>query len=265
MKNLRHQMAEWVPPRMSDRPGKNRGWRYLYSMALAADATVEFALQGMLARLPGEGTNTALPRIGRDRRIVRGAAESAAAFIERLKLWRTSWRGAGNPYTLMHQIRGFVAPHKPLLRIVNANGTWYTLNPDDTIERLKTHPASNWDWDGNAAAWSRFWVIIYPPAGLWVRDGVWGDTELWGQAGQGTWGSSATVEEIAGLRNLIAEWKSAGAVCVKIVVSFDAGAFAPTDTSPPLPDGTWADNYKIVGGVAVPARDQRAIYWEGVA
>lgn len=259
---LRSRLRNWVPPWLSDRAGRNRGWRVLFGIALACDATIEFFLQAVLARLPGEGPEEALPLIGRDRRITRGYAESVDAYVERLIGWRPSWRGAGNAYTVMRQVRGYLSPHKPRMRVFNGSGCCYTLNPDDTLER---HYPTSWDWDGNATLPSRCWLVIYNVTGLFERDGEWGDPGTWAEDAEGeTWGSMTPAERIAAIRRIVDEWKSAATRYERIIVAFDDAALDPEDNST-LPDGTWGHHSTIVGGVSVAARDPRSIYWTGVA
>lgn len=265
---IRHRMRLLVPPWLSDRAdGRNHGWRFLFTIAALIDVMIEAALQALLARFPGTGTPTALARIGRDRGIIRGRSESDAAYSIRLVRWLYDWRSAGNAYTLMRQIRGYLHPYTPLMRVVNTAGTWYTMNPDGTVER-SVAVGGNWDWDGDVAAWARFWVIIYSHTGEpWVRGGTWGSGRIWGSGpgtGLGTWGSMATIEQITSIRAIIKEWKSAGAKCQNIIISFVGTAFDPTDTAPPLPDGTWGNYSKDNGaGVWIRARSADGLYCEG--
>lgn len=256
---LRARLLRILPPWMQPSRAP-RGFRVLYAIATVADALIETARQGVIADLPGEGTTTALAPIGRDRGIRRGFAESAAAFIVRLLTWREDHKRRGNPYTLMRQVRGYLSPHKPLMRLVNARGTWYTLNPDDTRERHAL--MGNWDWDGDPTLPHRAWLIIYPPAELWTRDGTWGDGAVWGEEA-GTWGSTATEEQVQAVRAIIDEWRSGTALYVSVIVCFDAAAFDPTGSGAGYPSGDWDRPYRIVGGVAEFTRDDRAIYWRG--
>lgn len=261
---LRHRLRSFTPAWLL----RFHVGRSLFALGALADATLELAYQGMLARFPGAGTPTALSRIGRDRGMRRGLAEPAEAYAARLVGARSDAKTLGNPYTLMRRVRASFFPLKPRMRVVNANGTWYTLNTDDTRERHVTLPTPNWDWDGSATKLSRAWLIIYSTGAEapWQRDGTWGDGVAWSpDPSLGTWGSTATLEQVEDIRAMIREAKSAGALYEKIIVAFDDDAFDPTDTSPPLPDGTWAKHSKNVGGVQVPARDSRAIYWRGAA
>lgn len=268
MSQIRGRIAEFLPPWIQPKSGgEGHGFRVVYAIALLCDLLLEDAVTGILSKLPGQGTATALARIGRDRRIPRGRAESDESYIARLIQWRSSWRTAGNPFTLLRQLRGYLSPLTPRMRIVNAAGTWYTLEEDGS--RSVTRAAGNWDWDGDAALWARFWIVIYSdplnPNAPWERDGTWGDGETWGEEGRGTWGSTATEEEIADIRAIVKDWKSAHEVCGKIIVCFDDAEFDPADTAPPLPDGTWANCSRNVGGIQVPARNAAAIYWHGVS
>lgn len=240
------------------------GFKYIYVFALMCDLFIQFAFEGIRAKFPGAAPAEALARIGRDRRIRRGLAESDDNYRERLRLWLDSWRRAGSAYAIALQLRAYLGV-AGTIRVVNANGTWWTLGPDGSLTRHVTLPAKNWDWDGHPELWARFWVVLYADDYSWVRDGTWGDGSVWGDDGTG-WGSTVPWQVTEDVRGIISEWKSAESVCKNVIVSFD-----PTYPDPgaapgaPMPDGTWGDDYKIVGGVAVPSRDSRALYWAGVS
>jgi hypothetical protein len=268
MLSFREYLRQIVPPWLSDRTGAGRtvGFRYLYAFALVADLATQRVVEGMRSKFPRLADPSALPYIGRDRVIRRGPNEPDAAYAERLVRWIDDWKHAGNPYATMHQVRRFLYPSKPKMRIVNANGTWYTLNPDDSVERVVTLPTKNWNWDGNSALHARFWLIIYSDTGTpFTRDGVWTASETWADEVTSTWGSTATPEQVAGIRAIVSDWKSSHGVCVNICIAFDSAVFDPANTAPPNPDGTWLNWGKNVAGVMVAARDSRAIYWDGTA
>lgn len=237
------------------------GYRLLYAMAIQLDALGDAVTFGVKLRFPGVYSGESLPLIGRERGIVRGFDETDAAYTARLLRWLDALRRKGSPYELLRQLRGYLTGHDVRIRVVNNGGAWYTQNVDGSTEYVL---AANWNWDGSTAAWSRFWVILYPPAELWTRDGTWGDGSVWGDDGT-TWGCTAPIEQAETIRGIVAEWSGAHSRCVNIIVSFDPAAFNPTDTTPPLPDGTWGHWGKLVGGVMVPARDARALYMDGVS
>ena len=272
--SLRSTLARYLPPWLTARivEGKVRGFKFLSCASLLADAGLENAHQALQARFPGHGTPTALPYIGRDRGIRRGIDESDESYASRLVLWLDTWRGAGNPFAIMHQVRAYCAPAVPKLRIVNDSGTWYTLNPDDSIEIVQTFGAINYDWDGlyPSVRQTRCWLIIYSDAGPRAEGPDLGDgTGLWSDAigTEGyTIGTTATYEQVQSVRAIVDDFKSTGDRFENIIVAFDPASFDPTAApgAPGMPDGTWGHYSKNVGGTQVAARLSTAAYWEGV-
>lgn len=268
---IREQLTTFVPRRYQQR----NGYRLLYSWALVADAAIEIALQGMAARHPGFGTETALSRISRDRGIRRGFLESATDFAARVVTWLDDHKKQGNAFELMRQIRGYIGPKTPRIRHVWTNGAlgvsvWKTLESDGTV--TKEIRALNWDWDGkdvDETYQTRAWLIIYstPPNDVWTDDETWDDTAFrtWDEdeATVNTWGSTATAEQIQGVRDIIADWKSAATLVPEILICFNDALFDPSDGAPPNPEGLWAKYSKTVGGVAVLARADETVYWIG--
>ncbi|MFS8066597.1 MAG: hypothetical protein ACMG6S_09530, partial [Byssovorax sp.] len=82
-----------------------------------------------------------------------------------------------------------------------------------------------------------------------------------------TVGTTATVAYIEQLRGVLDEWKPAGIAVPYIIISFDPSAFDPLTPgpypAPGMPDGTWHNHGKVVGGVRVPTRLSSARYWQG--
>jgi hypothetical protein len=109
--------------------------------------------------------DAALAAIGRDRRIVRGINEPAAAYAARLVRAFDDHRTRGNPFALLRQIRAYLqAPC--VVRTVDRRGNWFSIAADGT--ETTNMATGNWDWDGRAASpeWARFWVIIFPVDGI---------------------------------------------------------------------------------------------------
>lgn len=267
--NLRAALRNWVPPwaaprpPVGDRPAKDQAFKFIYTPALFADLSLEALIQGIQARLPLTGTPTALPRIGRDRVIRRGFAETDDAYKLRLLTWLDDWRHAGSAWALMRQVRGYVYPFVPRMRVISNTGVFWTLNPDDTKQKEKV---TDWDWDSNSGGdpddWAKIWVVIYSTSGPWDRDGTWDDGELWNSRPAETWGSTATPEQVAAIQSIVEDWKAAHELCVNIIIAFDDAVFDPTESATYPTDGSWGHWSKIVAGVSVPARDDRAIYWD---
>lgn len=236
------------------------------------DAFTERLRLGLLARFPQqdpEGTpaaDDALAAIGRDRRIVRGFAETSATYAARLLRWLDDWQAAGSAFALMEQLAAYCGPG-PSFRTVDVRGNWYSRDAEGNETSLLQR--GNWDWDNAANAlsrWSRFWVIIYPN-GLWTVGPKWGDAgAVWGTPGR-TWGTTATPEQVTSIRSIISDWKPGGTKCVNVVVAFDSTSFDPTTArdGTGLPDGTWGLPSEQNGSEAqVPTRLSTARYWDGV-
>lgn len=262
--NLRSVVRTFGPPWLFN----EEGYRFFYAIATVADELQQFALEGQRAKFPELCTPGALPRIGRDRLIPRGFSETDEGYGSRLILWREDWKHAGGAYAIMSQLRAFLTGYDNTIRLVNqqrlstGESKWRTLEMDDTRSATTN---GNWNWDGDFATWARVWPIIYADPIL-ERDGTWGDGEAWGDNPTQSWGSTASPELVDAVRVILGQ--GPGAVSAEgfapfVVVSFDNSAFSPTDSAPPMPDGTWGGAYKVVADVAVPARDPRAIYWPG--
>ena len=260
MAGLRDLIREASPPWLR----RTWGERLLYAPGLILDGVMHWALEGIKARFPSKTPEEALRLIGADRRIVRGFDESPDLFRIRLRRWLDDWRIAGNPYALMEQIRAYLTGYAVRVRCVNTKGTWFTIEADGsyTIDRKK----GNWDWDGGAASWSRFWVIIYPlSTGLWPQEGTWGSGGTWGDNGL-TIGTAATSNQVATIRQLVRDWKPAGTRCQWIIVASDANSFSPAaGAGPPMPDGQWGYGSKNSAGTQVESRLATARYWEGTS
>lgn len=243
--------------------------RLLYSIAIQFDAVAEAAITAVAARFPGltavDSINAlgfaanapadALPYLGRDRRIVRGFAESAAGYAARLLRWLDDWRIAGSALSVLEQIQGYCAPFTPRVRLVTNSGVFWTLDGDGTFSKT----LSSWNWDGHPEWWSREFLIIYSDAGPWAVEGHYGDgLNPWGDGGG--WGSTLTPEQAASLREIVATWKGAHSKCAWIILAFDPASFDP---AAPEPDGHWGNWSKIVGTTSVPSRLATARYCDG--
>lgn len=233
-----------------------------YSLDLIKDAFVERLRLGFLAGFPQNGPNgetapeDALALIGRDRRVVRGIDESAESYAYRLTQWLVDRRRTGNPFALMKKLAEYTGPGVAF-RTVDVRGNWYSRD-EDGVE-TSSLATGNWDWDGDTARWSRFWVIVYPGA-LWSAESTWG-AGTWGAVSTGTWGSTMTPEHAASMHALVADWKPAGTRCAAIILALDPASFDPTA---PEPDGLWGRWSKVVASTQVASRLATGRYVDGV-
>lgn len=235
---------------------------------------------GVRARMPGLAPIDALQYIGRGLGIFQGPDESTDAYRVRLISGIDDKRLAGTPWPMLRQLRGFLTPHAVRVRIVNEHGHFYTIDRDGTESRVRY---TAWNWDngranalakgyvrkrangvvGPAIPWSRFWVIIYPTTDAtpqpWQRK-KWGDGHTY--ADGTTWGSTATAEEVFGIRRIVRNFKPLGSRCVSIMISYDDTAYNPAALTAPI-DGTWARAGKLVNGTLVNGRDANTLFWDG--
>lgn len=242
------------------------GEKLQYGLGLMLDCLNEGLRQGMLAHVPGFGDPGALAFIGDDRQIQRGYSEAAAAYATRLQQAYDTWATAGDAWSVLRNLLGFVSPSAPIWRTVTSAGIWDSMNdPAAPVTgtptwRLYASP-SNFDWDGNVSNWWRFFTVVYP-TGLWTQGTTWGAPGLTWGGYSGSWGLSASPQQIAGLRKIVGTWKAANTWCQWMIFAFDSTTFVPT--SPSTPDGTWGPWSTTVNGARVSTRLSTASYASGV-
>lgn len=260
---LRELWKRLVPARFARGEGELVG----YVLTLLADTTLERLYLGHLARFPQQGPDgtpgplDALTALGRDRGVTWGIDESARSYAYRLTQWLVDARTRGTAFTLMKQLAAYCdwdGSKGCSFRVVDNSGNWFSRSA--TGVETSSLATGNWNWDGDAAAWARFWVIIYPGT-RWVSNaGTWDDYGDWDDAA-GTWDSTTiTEEQTRTLQALVADWKPAGTRCHTIILALDPASFDPAS---PEPDGTWGSPYKYSGGTAVASRLATALYLDG--
>ncbi len=231
------------------------------SLALMWDDFHARARLALLARFPSHTpTEETLAAIGRDRRIIRGINEPAAAYAARLVRAPDDHRTKGNPYTMLEQLQAYLqAPC--VVRTVDVRGNWFSIDGDGV--KSSSLDTGNWGWDGiDGRKWSRFWVVIYPVDGVtpWAKAGKIGSATIWGNGKIGqpqqTIGTTATRDQVASVKSIIREWKPAGTKCEWIIIAFDAATFTPAGATDPNGEwGNWSD------GAGQPVRLSTARYW----
>lgn len=223
------------------------GLRIFYTIGTMLDAYSDEMREGIKARMPGIGTYTALPYLGRDRQIDRGPTEPDASYAARLSGAFDAWRIAGSARAILEQLRAYFSPSDgPPMRTVSNQAVWHEIDPTSG-ETTKTVVRTNWQWDSFGQATPRTknhrgWVII-EGLGIWILDRYDGTT-TWGDGG--TWGSTALPPEVAAIRGIVRKWKSAHNYVPSVIVTFNAGLFlrsnlaaanpnAPDDWNSPFP------------------------------
>jgi len=229
-----------------------------YSCGLILDAFTKRANEAAMVRFPEYGPEDALRYAGRDRGIPRGIDEAAAAYATRLLDWLDDHRVRGNPYMLCKQIAGYCNA-AVRVRTVDQAGNWFTRERDGA--ESVSFATANWNWNAAITTWARFWVIIYPTVGPptepWTATDTWGMGYKWGEPGR-TWGTSATLDQVATVRSIVRNWRPDGTRCECIIIAFDDASFDP---AAPEPDGDW--QLWSTGDPRLKNRLATARYWAG--
>jgi hypothetical protein len=253
------------------------GARYVYSAAIQWDTLAEFTRLGVIQRYPSLAQSSALTPLGKDRRIFRGLSETDAHYAERLRLFKRTWKLAGNAPTVLRQLWELMAPDAVRIRYV-VNGydgvpgagtqfaDWWTI--DATGLSFERVAPSNWNWDNQFGFNIRFWVIIYRddlvPAKWGVPPYEWAEPGLfWGGApgSPRDWVVDAfnIVETFKAAGSHMGPWPDFNGGLIVADPGFTgapwgpAGPFAPS-TAPgyPMPDGTFNDyNSRSPGSIYI--------------
>ncbi len=255
--NFRELRRFLVPRWLTDGEGGLVG----YALDLMRDVLMERVRLGHLVRFPQQDANgtpgptDALHALGRDRGVVRGIGEDDTTYAYRLTQWLVDSRTRGTAFTMMKQLADYcdyAGAQGCSFRTVDNRGNWYSRAADGT--ESSSLDTGNWDWDGDADKWARFWVVIYPGT-RWAAEGVWDTGALWDETSL-VWGSTATQEHATTLLSIISDWKPAGTRGFGIL-AFDSGSFDPTA---PEPDGDWGKPYEYAAGTAIESRLTTARY-----
>jgi len=185
------------------------------TIGLLFDGMLESARQAVRSMLVGDTEGPAYDAVGdcgREVSLPRVGNETVDDYLARIADPWAFWPYAGDEDVIIAQLA--------------------LLGLTAEIHPLGTGP-NEWNWDGDAANWSRFVVVITghpwgPPYKLGagkILDGTW------------TLGSTATPQEVRAVRNIVRKWKPGIWKCESIIVVLDATAWQ-TDAPP---DGTWGD------------------------
>jgi hypothetical protein len=252
LRGLRDAIASFVPVWLSNRVGKNNGYKFIYVVALVCDGIITSAVEGIYSWFPGYAlgaTNlsvdqaSALPLIGRSRGIPRGIGESAESYAARLVPWLDDWKEAGSSEILLKMLFGYLGG-ATRIRIVDRSGNWVTLESDGTTSTT----SAAWNWDGvsnpeRAGFWSDMWIIVYPNQ-FGQRAGTLGG--LTGDDGFGL-GMMIPHDVRDTVRAILELWKGAHVFLRAVIFTTDVTLFDPANPSS-LPDGQWGQWSNVQNG-----------------
>jgi hypothetical protein len=275
--SFRDKVREMSPTWLQD--GRNE--RLLFTLALGMDLLVEKAVQAVHMFFPTTCDASALPVIGNDRLIPRGATELESRYRQRLQRAPETWQHAGTPWQVLAQALHILLELRPAARMISnryddsvfpstlVDSKWnsYAAGDDaDATQPTRTlYAGGNWDWDSvircsSSWTWSRKWIVLESVApNDWCHQdiGVWGDPDdgVWGDDAP-AWGVDVQPEVFDSLWSELLLWGSAHAPVVALIISFDPTHFDPAQPAGGgiNPDGTYGRWSKMSGNVQVPTR-----------
>lgn len=209
------------------------------------DTALRELKDAVLMREPLLAPADALPYLGRDRLLLRAPVETDAEYAVRLDqavdLWEVAGTGAG--YVNVFVPYGFDAT---------------------TVQALSNHEVSG-SWDGNTDAFSRVFVFLDSRSGYFESDGEWPEDvgDVWAEddsPAAATWDSSATLGDLAYIREQTIAWKGDGAYPTSIPVWLDTTQMP--DGYWDSPGGVWPEDVADAGGaVWCEDEDCHPLYW----
>jgi hypothetical protein len=259
---LRDAFAAYVPLWLSDRVGRNVGFRVIWTFAAACDANLEVLVRGIQAAWPGVGDPSALGAVGASRGIVRGLGDTNATYATRLLGWLGQHSLRGSSRELARQVQAYL-PHRPLVRVITRWGWWTSIDSAGVI----TTTTAAWDWDSvsnperNTAAapwWSDLFVVIYPDP--YAKQASLGSGLVAGGTNEG-FGHKCPIEQYDALAAILAEWKAGHSRVRAVIWSPDPTYFVPGGVN--VPNGRWGQWSMDVAGVReVSSRFSDCRFWE---
>ena len=229
-----------IPVWLRMRPGLDVGYRIGWSVMAMFDAALDHLFEGLNAADPTpDNSPEALRLIGRGRGIIRGEADTAEEYCDKLVAWLDTWILAGSMEAIAKSVHEYIAG-RPRVSVYSRSGVRLTVEADGTVTYGDSEP---FDWDSAqyperselpAPWWSDLWVVIYP--GYQHDTGTWGDGSVWGEDDGMGMGHDVTREAYAAIRGLLAQWKAAHSRIVAVVWAQDEGF--PGEGGP---DGWWGN------------------------
>lgn len=272
---LQEYLRKIVPWWLSDRPGALvTGWKTLWTLGASGDAMLDVCSQAGNAALPGEGTPTALDKIGRNRAMIRGQLETDQEYAARLPKAYDRARDFGSQQSIARALHEFLAG-RPMVRVVNRASRWVTCDANGvlTVQQGGVGGVQMWDWDSvshpeRTSNWHDQWVIVYPPPGWPIGQGQWPVNGNFGAPGevfgvQTGLGHDSTSEEYDAVIGLLAQHRSFHTFIRCVIWATSTTTLNPLDAGSGLPNGTWGSwslpgsGSRVAGGRSTAFR-----YWE---
>jgi hypothetical protein len=200
-----------------------------FSLDRVLDAFDEMMRQRLIARFPSYAGDSALALLGAARGILRGRAELASHYAQRLISWRypRGHRVRGSGFALLEQISEYFGGGFDL-NTEQHNALQFHRAADGTES---TATVGGWDWDSGSLPnwndrWARFWVVI-DGTDLISATPDFGDANLYGgQLGDSSYAvghEGVSADDVIAIRKLFRgrAWKPAGTRAMWAIISIN--------------------------------------------
>lgn len=224
--------ADWVGEKLAPRWLQGPyGKKWSRTIGYQGDLVLNAVQQAVGARFPRSAPDDALAYLGIDRDMDRYPGDSDAGYRARIEIAWSTWAQAGTYSCLMGQLHAFGFVNAEIYDARAASPPVSPWPPSPTCAQPSWWMVAWPPAAGSASAlwWSRFWIVLSEPfpASLNWHLRTWGDGGTWGRLGaDGTpysWGSTATLGQVASLRAIAEKWKPVHALCAGLWIVYAAG------------------------------------------
>lgn len=254
--------------------------RLLWLFGLPSDAVTEKANQGCHGHFVLQAQGDGLAFLGSDRGIVHGLTEDDDSYARRVSRGLDNWQVAGNPWSVLAQVLGYVLNATPRAATVSTvyssvgvaqSSQWDQFVAGADTSRPPSHSldaTGNFDWDSTSPTmgswgWHRWYMVLVStgwiePDGRWGSGGLWGDGKAWGVDEVREVG--LTIKSV-----IVQQWRPVGKWCHWIILSFNDARYQPGSPAGGgiNPEGSFGRWSKLVDGIYQRSRFADALYFMG--
>ncbi len=221
------------------------GAAFQRALGLTKDWLVGRLKAGVKCRMPLVAFEDALSALGWERGLQKGITESPRDYAARLVGSWQAWQLAGTAGAILEQL---LLAGYPNAAIAQQNNALFYRDQEGALQ-VASLPSYNggprrWTIDENGAQWSRFQVLLPLPMATDPETG-----ENWNPISPLTANSLPSLPEMDKIRGIIADWKSANAICSGIVAVKTAGLWGHVPSNYALP--VWQPETHYPAGTAI--------------
>lgn len=145
---------------------------------------------------------------------------------------------------ILHEIAGILLPKTTRIRLISADGTWWTREADGYVWRLMGGP---WGWeaekDADPSYWARGLIVIDAPEGVEHWEVMGATTHNLGEP-FAVFGVNTGIEFWNRMRVTVSNFNARHMLVLSTILNFDPTKFNPSDPST-CPQGTWHEPGQI--------------------